>query len=667
VKPQRLKQLQLALVAIAVLVGVAVVRTLRGPAPVPSALPTLPPDANQKGVMQAREGEVTELKGGDERVKVRFRRMVGREGEELQLEGVELAFQYTAQGEPGVGRIRADECRYMAALQKAQFRGSVVVTTADGFEMKAPALQYRGDKGVVRSEDLVEFRRKSVSGRTRGLIYDAAAGTAEFQSEAYLRIEDDAAPPMEVHGGRAELDKAKGELRFFDGVKATRGEDVLTSKRLVLAYAADRRAINSLQAFDDVHLLLSGATGAGLGMSGGAKGSGRREIKSPGLGIWFRPDRTPEEASAFFDAELILHPGPGEAREQRSIRANLLLFRFDRQGRLAEVLGQKNATLLATPLAPAKGDPQTLTCKNVVARFKPGSGELESAEARGDVEFAQGRRRASAQRGTLDGPSGVLTLQQGQPTLVEAEKSRLNADRIEHNSRTGDLRAVGSARQALLSEKASGFLVQAGQPTLLSADSIDHVSKTRTTVYDGSALLRSGKDEVRARRLTIREDAQGRRQLEADEQVFSRMQPAARAGGTLPAPVEARAAKMVYDEAAGQVHYRGDVALKQGEVATHSPSATLQLGADGRSLKQLVAGEPVELSEGLRKARGERATYTPENETIVVEGEAVTLVGPGQDVKGRSLTFHVGDDRILVDGREQGRTETVFRKEPSKP
>lgn len=668
-RPQQRKQLQLALVVVAVVVGVAVMQTLHGPAPGrPDALPTLPPGAGQPGATQTREGELIELKGGDERVKVRFRRLVGAQTEEQLLEGVEVTFQYSAQGQPGTARLSADECRYQSTLQKAAFRGNVVLTTADGFELRGPTLNYRGDRGVLRSDDPVAFKRKSVSGTAHGFVYHASEGNVEFPAEPYLRIEDDQAPPTEVRGGRAELDKAKGELRFFDGVEATRGEDRLTAQRLVMAFAADRRAINSVQAFEDVLLKMTPGTGAAFGMAGGTKGSGRREIRAPGLGVWFRPDRTPQEASAFFDAELLLFPGPREPQERRSVRAKLLVFQFDRQGHLSEVQGQKDATLSSEPLPPAKGEKQTLTCKNVVARFRPGSGELEEADARGDVEFEQGLRHASAERGHYEGASGRLVLARGQPVLEEKGRSRVTAERIELMTGSGDMLAKGQARQALLAgTRSSGFMAQEGQPTLLSAETISHDARKRLTTYDENALLRTGRDEVRAKRLRILEDASGRRRLEAEEQVFSLLHPAPRPGGEPPAAVEARAASMVYEEARGEVVYTGDVTLKQGTITTASPTAHLKLGPDGRSLQSLVAGEPVELREGQRKANGQRATYTPADETIVVVGEAVSLVGPGQDVRGKSLTFHVGDDRIVVDGREEGRTQTIFRKEPSKP
>ena len=213
-----------------------------------------------------------------------------------------------------------------------------------------------------------------------------------------------------------------------------------------------------------------------------------------------------------------------------------------------------------------------------------------------------------------------------------------------------------------------GGAARGDQPTLITSRTLTYEAGTRTTLYDGAALMRSGRSEVRAERLRQVEDAQGQRRIEAEGGVSSRLQPGAgKVGGKEPALVEVKAQAMVYDEAQKQVVYTGDVDLRQGPISTLSPRATLFLAADGRALEKLVAGEPVRLKEGQRRADGRLATYELTSETITIEGEPVHLLGPGQDVQGRSLTFHVGDDRILVDGREEGRTETVFRKEPARP
>jgi lipopolysaccharide export system protein LptA len=83
-----------------------------------------------------------------------------------------------------------------------------------------------------------------------------------------------------------------------------------------------------------------------------------------------------------------------------------------------------------------------------------------------------------------------------------------------------------------------------------------------------------------------------------------------------------------------------------------------------------VAGEPVDVLQGDRRASGARGTYTPQSETMTLVGPKVVLKDPTQgDLEGRTITFHVNDDRVLVDGLEQVRTLSIIRskKEPPKP
>ena len=135
-----------------------------------------------------------------------------------------------------------------------------------------------------------------------------------------------------------------------------------------------------------------------------------------------------------------------------------------------------------------------------------------------------------------------------------------------------------------------------------------------------------------------------------------------------PAPVESRSKELVYEESAGRIVYTGDVEIRQGDILTRSPEAVVTLAKEGGAVDRMVAGEPVEVVQGARKATGARGTYTPSDETFVLVGEKVVLQDVDRRLEGRILTFQVGGDRIRVDGREEVRTEAVFkRKEPSKP
>jgi lipopolysaccharide transport protein LptA len=212
----------------------------------------------------------------------------------------------------------------------------------------------------------------------------------------------------------------------------------------------------------------------------------------------------------------------------------------------------------------------------------------------------------------------------------------------------------------------AGLLGAEGQPTLLSSRFFEYKAQGKVAHYKEQALLRAGKDEVRAEQIRLHEAADGKRRLEAEGGVVSRMQPKAEEAGKTPALVEGRARSMVYEEAANRIVYEGDVVIRQGDIQTKSPRATLALTTAGTGIQTLLAGEPVEVQQGARRATGARGTYTPATETFVLVGEKVVLQDPTQQVEGRSLTFHVGDERILVDGREEIRTQMIIRKDVGK-
>jgi lipopolysaccharide export system protein LptA len=135
-----------------------------------------------------------------------------------------------------------------------------------------------------------------------------------------------------------------------------------------------------------------------------------------------------------------------------------------------------------------------------------------------------------------------------------------------------------------------------------------------------------------------------------------------------PLPVDARSRELVYDEKERRVVYTGDVEIRQGDILTKSPEAVVLLTADGAGMDKLLAGSPVEVRQGTRRATGERGTYTPKDETFVLVGEKVVLQEADRRLEGRVLTFQSGSDRIRVDGREEVRSEAVLkRKDPTRP
>ena len=656
------------LVGMAVLAAV-VTRSLsqssRAPHPVIESSPT---DGESPTTATRMEGFTHfRMEMGETKFSVKAKSYTGKEGEEMHLQGVEVQFAYMAKGKPGTSTITADESIYTPTLQKAIFTGNVHVVTDDGFILDTPSLVYRGDKNLSRTEDPVRFQRKDLAGTATGVVYDAAARRLELLADVVLRLTDPDNPPMDIKSARAVFERQEGLLKFIDSVEVVQGGDRLTAGRFLVNIADDTQAVYRAQAADDFNLWMGGGPLV-PGLVPQTAGRGPRHLAGKKLDLWFRPDRTLQEATAGPDAVLTIMPGKGDPPEKRVLKARFLSFAFDEKGKLSELRGQKDSSFVAAPIPPSKLIGRTLTCQGFIARVEPATGEPTLIEFSKDVVFVQGTQRATSDTAYFEGPKSALSLQDG-PTLTDSGPgSKLTAKVIEIGTRTGDVQAHDDVRHVLDKPGAAGGLFGGtGGTTLLASDRFEYVSATKVASYRQSAILRTGKDEIRADEIRIQEQAGGKRRLDAAGSVISRSHPVAEKGaGKAPATVEGRATEMTYEEARNEIVYTGDVVIKQGDIQTTSPKATLKLIAGGNAIDTLVAGEPVEVQQGVRRATGTRATYTPGTETMLLVGEKVVLKDPTQELSGRSLTFHVGDARILVDGRDQVRTELIIRQDKPK-
>ncbi|MBI3932011.1 MAG: LPS export ABC transporter periplasmic protein LptC [Acidobacteria bacterium] len=666
--PRTLRMVRRGLLGLVIAVSALVAWTLRRPPAEPgSTAPTTVSPA--PGSVRLGGFVIRQLKEGRESFVLQAETMAGQEQQEVRLSGVSMTFHYVSRGTEGEATVTSRECLYTAPQQKAAFRGDVRVRTRDGGELETDSLVYRGDRGFARTEAPLRFRRKDVSGSAVGALHAADEGRVELLSDVVLRVEDQKAPALEIHSDRAVLEREEGLLRFQGSVEARQGEDVLTAKELSLAFSTEDESLLGFLATGDTELrtgegrLLPGATVTG-------QGRGPRILKAQRLDVTFRPDRTVKVAMAGPDAELVLMPGPGEPRERRRLAARFLTFRFDDLGRLAEVEGLRDSVLISEPLPPPGGFGRRLTCKSFTAVLEPETGQVKTVDFRRDVEITQGTRKAAADSAWYQAERNRLTLEKGPRITDSADGSRLVARVIHMATDSGDVTAQFEVQHELgrSSSRKPAFLGTDDAPAVVAAGLFEFEAASRTTRYRDGAILRAGKDEVRAPLIRLLEE-NGRRRFAALDGVVSVFHPReVTKGKRSPAPVEARAKQMIHEEAADTVVYTGDVVIRQGDIESKSPEATLYLKDDGKSIEKVVAGEPVEIHQGPKSASGSRATYTLGDETLVVVGDRVVLKDPVQgEIRGRSLTFRVGDDSFLVDGREEGRTEMILQKEPPRP
>ena len=682
--PRTVRRVRTALLILVIGVSASIAFTFLRSRSAVTATPEPSPPPEGPTSARADRFEYKSFKGDKEGFILRALQMVGQEQEDVHLKGVDLSFTYVAKGQPAKGRIVADEALINPTQQKGNFQGHVVVTTEDGLELHTESLLYRGDKQLAKSDVPVQFKRKDVSGTSTGMIYEAQEGRLELLADVTLRIQDEGNPPTDIKADHALLVRPEGNMRFEGNVKLTRPGDVLTADRFEVDFGSDQ-TIYRARAIENV--VLDSVSGDLPGTAPVPGGTGPRHLTCRKLDLWLRPDRSLEQAVAAPDGDLTMLPGPKDPPEKRRLQARALTFRFDEQGHLYELEGQKDSAFDTDPIPPAKGVPRRLRCQSFLARMNPTTGDIKDVEFRREVVFEQAPQKATAENASYDGASAVLTLRQGPEMINDEEGSRLRAGAIDVNTRTNDMTARRDVHHVLKRKgDGQGLLMGGTEPALITSTLMEYTDSTKTARYLQNALLRSGKDEIRAPDIRLQQNgAEGKWRLEASGGVVSFLHPRrdvakdAKEGGATPkatpspardtAAVEGRSKEMTYSEEGQEAVYRGEVVIRQGDIVTRSPEATLNFTSDGAGIQKLVAGEPVDVLQGERRASGARGTYTPQSETMTLVGPKVVLKDPTQEVEGRTVTFHVNDDRVLVDGQEQVRTLSVIRnrKESPKP
>src|SRR5687767_8203569 len=143
---------------------------------------------------------------GETKFSIKARSYTGKEGEQLDLQGVEVQFTYMARGEPGTSTITADRATYTPEIQKAVFEGNVHVVTGDGFVLDTQSLIYRGDKNLSRSDAPVAFKRKDLAGTATGMVYDAGERRLELLADVVLKLQDPDDVPMDIKSAQASFE-----------------------------------------------------------------------------------------------------------------------------------------------------------------------------------------------------------------------------------------------------------------------------------------------------------------------------------------------------------------------------------------------------------------------------------------------------------------------------
>jgi len=402
-----------------------------------------------------------------------------------------------------------------------------------------------------------------------------------------------------------------------------------------------------------------------------------------------------------------LAPGTIETkagREGTVLRAKKLVGQFGSDGRLEKLLGHSGAEVRHQM---GEDAPQISLAAELAAMFAKG-GDWDTLDQSGNVRFQQSDRQASAARARIVRSTDTITLD-GSPVLSDAQ-SRTTAGSVAINQKSGDIRATGNVVSTYLSatESPAGAATQSSRkasapgdainlgsgPAHISADVLSGSTTSGQVVYTGHARLWQGESVLDSDKIELWREEKKMQAAGHVVAVFSQ------ASGQVGAPQFGKPSKtsstakssgsetaappgptlwnihaplLTYWSDQGKARFEGGVTAQSQEGSLASPTLDVFLSSGSIQSGSNVSRGPSQLSRALalggaivrqgdRLGMAEQAEYTAADGKFVLSGGKPTITDASSDTTtGRSLTFYIASDTILVDSQEGSRTLTKHR------
>ena len=562
-------------------------------------------------------------------------------------------------------------------------------------ELNAPAVVQQGPRQLSAQKITIELdeqfgaQRAVAEGdpviRTRDAKGESTASASRF--EAML---DPAGWVKSVVG--------TGNVTGAD--KTQTGSDNFKAARVDIAMEPLHNAAKTMNASGGVTAVSSDATGsrtittdamlvkftpvaAGAGASGGAAKT------APGS------RQRIDSAESLAPATIETHSGD----ENTTIHAKQITTKFNAAGKFDQLLGH-NGVQITRKIG--NSAPQTTTSSELAAAFGA-DGQWSTLNLSGNVKFQQSDRQATAAQAQMVRATDVVQLS-GSPVLSDAS-SRTTAGAVSINQKSGEIRATGGVVSTYLAGSQNAEMNLGSGPGHVSADSLAGSNTSGHATYSGHARLWQGQSVLDANQIELWRDE---KKMQATGNVVAVFpQASGPTMGTFGSPgttsVSAksqsskastaassqtlwhlRAPSLTYWSDQGKAHLETGVSAEseQGSIdsrtldvflaqapasATGSPApaATKTAGAalgGGRQMEKALAQGNVIVRQGDRRATAEQALYTAADGKFTLSGGQPTIVDAQNDTTtGRSLTFFIASDTILIDSQAGSRTVTKHR------
>ena len=509
----------------------------------------------------------------------------------------------------------------------------------------------------------MRFFRKGLTGSAGSMSYALQDGALELEGGLAATFREDGDAPLRVESARASMRRRRHFVQFVDEVRVRQANRALDCNDLQIYLDEENENVEHMEAYEGVDLRMDVAESKTSESSseGLSSEAGTKRLLTEKLEAFFRPGGEDLERVRALEGGRLVMKLPEGAREgyHKDLEGYTLVFEFDEEGRLDVLRGRGGVTLVLTPVASDAEAKKIVNARQLEAFFDPVSGDLREAICEKAVTFEQGDVRATAEKGTFRNLDSRLVLEED-PRLWD-QKASLEANVIEIDVVSGDVEGRGSVRSTSKDSTGSSgvFPSESDEPVYFVSKRLRYERATDTAVYSGEARGIQGQNRIEAGRIRLLQRAG---ELSAENGVKTIFLQKTKEGA--PELTVTDADSFLYRSKEERLRYQGGVAMRSKEMTLKGKTVDVLLGPDSREVREVLAEGEVTIETPDGKAAGDHAKYLPEQESMTVRGESARLENAGKLTEGKQLTFFLGDDRILVDGREQTRTKTTYSSKP---
>jgi len=374
-------------------------------------------------------------------------------------------------------------------------------------------------------------------------------------------------------------------------------------------------------------------------------------------------------AEAVGNAELYVEPLQASASNYKTTtNAPRFDCEFFPTGNNARVcVAQTKTKTVRVPTVPAdNGGTQTLIADKLTAQFNQQTQDISQFDAAGDAKFSELDRNGIAETFNFTANDEVVRLRGGEPTVWDS-RARAKANEIDWDTRSEKSFLRGNVSTTYYNQKQTGGATPFGatnKPVYVTSANAEFDHAAETGLYTGNARAWQDNNYVRSDKLLLK---QKEGQLFAEGTVQSLLYDAKKRenGKETTVPVYASSNKLFYNRENRLLRYEENVDIRQGTDRITSGKADIYMN-DRNEMSQTVAESNVVITQPNRRAVGDWAQYTAENEVAILRGNPARVDDSENGTsQGAQMTVYMRENRVISESKTEqnntGRIRSVYK------